>query len=249
MYCIECYSENAENSLFCENCGCPFETINEQEEEILKNRYKIITSLSSEDTVFLSYDLNLNRPCVVKIIADLQDLSFEEKGTAEQSFRREASLLTNLRHPNLPCITDYFLEDDFFYIIMDYIRGKNLEVILRGSPNKALPERQVIQWLIQICRIMDYLYNYRTMLYGNLKLNKFIVRDSDKSIILVDFTTVSMRNLISGRALDGQDIRNDIYSAGVIMYQLLTGEFPDEPLKFSSIREILPEISGKRTLL
>ncbi|MEQ8187920.1 MAG: response regulator [Candidatus Eremiobacterota bacterium] len=245
MFCLECYSENAENSLFCENCGCPFEAGNEQEEEILKNRYKIITSLSSEDTVFLSYDLNLNRPCVVKIMADLQDLSSEEKGNAEQSFRREASLLTNLRHPNLPCITDYFLEDDFFYIIMDYIRGKNLEVLLRDSINKALSERQVIQWLIQICRIMDYLYNSRTMLYGNLKLHKFIVRDIDKSIILVDFGTVSMRNLINGRLTEEQDIRNDIYLAGVIMYQLLTGEYPDEPLKFSSIREIRPELSRK----
>ncbi len=243
MYCLECYSENAENSLFCENCGCQFETINEQEEEILKNRYKVITSLSSEDTVFLSYDLNLNRPCVVKIMADLQDLSYEEKGQVGQSFRKEASLLTNLRHPNLPCVTDYFLEDDFFYIIMDYIRGKNLDVLLRNSLNKALPESRVIQWLIQICRIMDYLYNYKNMLYGNLKLNKFVVRDSDKSIILVDFGTVSMRNLISGTSMDKQDIRNDIYLAGVIMYQLLTGKYPDEPLKCSSIREMLPDLS------
>jgi serine/threonine protein kinase len=104
---------------------------------------------------------------------------------------------------------------------MDYIRGKNLEVLLRESPNKALSERQVIQWLIQICRIMDYLHNYKTMLYGNLKLNKFIVRASDKSIILVDFGTISMRNLINGTSHDKQDIRNDIYLAGVIMYQLL----------------------------
>ncbi len=243
MYCLECYSENAENSLFCENCGCPFETNNEQEDEILKNRYKIITSLSSEDTVFLSYDLNLNRPCVVKIMADLQDLSAEEKIHVGQSFIKEASLLADLRHPNLPCVTDYFLEDDFFYIIMDYIRGKNLEVLLRESPNKALSERQVIQWLIQICRIMDYLHNYKTMLYGNLKLNKFIVRASDKSIILVDFGTISMRNLINGTSHDKQDIRNDIYLAGVIMYQLLTGKYPDEPLKNSSIREMLPALS------
>ncbi|MEQ8172063.1 MAG: protein kinase family protein, partial [Candidatus Eremiobacterota bacterium] len=157
MYCLECYNENADNSLFCEYCGCPFETNNEQEEEILKNRYKIITSLSSENTVFLSYDLNLNRPCVVKIIADLQDLSDKEKIYTGKSLKKEASLLTNLRHPNLPCVTDYFLEDDFFYIIIDYIRGKNLEVLLRESPGKALSERQVIQWLIQMSRIMDYL--------------------------------------------------------------------------------------------
>ena len=90
---------------------------------------------------------------------------------------------------------------------------------------------------------MDYLYNYKNMLYGNLKLNKFVVRDSDNSIILVDFGTVSMRNLISGTSTDKQDIRNDIYLAGVIMYQLLTGKYPDEPLKCSSIREILPELS------
>lgn len=243
MYCLECYNENADNSLFCEYCGCPFETNNEQEEEILKNRYKIITSLSSENTVFLSYDLNLNRPCVVKIIADLQDLSDKEKIYTGKSLKKEASLLTNLRHPNLPCVTDYFLEDDFFYIIIDYIRGKNLEVLLRESPGKALSERQVIQWLIQMSRIMDYLYNYKTMLYGNLKLNKFIVRDSDKLIILVDFGTVSMRNLISDTSNDKQDIRNDIYLAGAIMYQLLTGKYPDEPLKCSSIRELLPDLS------
>jgi DNA-binding NarL/FixJ family response regulator len=245
LYCLECYSENPDNSPFCEICGCPFEIADEHEEEILKYRYRIITPLSREDTVFLAYDINLNRPCVVKIIADLQDLSFEEKKITEQSFKRDASLLANLRHPDLPCIVDYFLEDDVFYLVMDYIRGKNLALILKDTPGKMLPEQKVIQWSIQICRIMEYLYNYRSsVLYGNVKLNKFIVRNSDKCLILVDFCTLFMRNLIGGN-LNKHDVRHDIYDTGVIMYQLLTGEFPDEPLRFISIKEFLPEISSE----
>ena len=263
MYCLECYSENPEGSLFCESCGCPFEVkAKKEEKKLLKDRYKVISSLSAGGVggVSLGYDVRLNRACAIKGIykKGLDDLPPEERETIVKPFKREAELLANLRHPNLPCVTDYFIENDVCYLVMDYIEGKDLEIILEEEGGKPLLEKQVMEWGIQICRVLEYLHNQKPpIIHGDLKLANLIIRDSDGWIMLVDFGTASLETLASeeenpygtdGYAppeqyLGAQEIRSDIYSLGVTIYELLTLSLPEEPFKFAPVRELEPQVS------
>ena len=91
MYCLECYSENPDGSLFCENCGCPFElTSNKEEKKLLKERYKMISSLSAGGVggISLGYDVRLNRACAIKGIykPGLEDLPPERRESIVKPF-------------------------------------------------------------------------------------------------------------------------------------------------------------------
>jgi len=262
MYCLECYSENPDGSLFCEQCGCPFGIKEKKEEKnLLKDRYKIISSLSSGGIggISLGYDVRLNRACAIKGIyrKGLKDLPQDKKEEILRPFKKEAELLANLRHPNLPCVTDYFVENDICYLVMDYIEGKDLEIILEEQGGeKGLPEKQVIEWAIQICRILEYLHEQKPpVIHGDIKPANLIIRDSDGWIMLVDFGTAAFEpeDDEEGYGTDGyappeqyvgaREIRSDIYSIGATIYELLAGILPEEPFKFTSLRKIDPKIS------
>ena len=262
MYCLECYSENPDGALFCEQCGCPFGIKEKKEEKnLLKDRYKIISSLSSGGIggISLGYDVRLNRACAIKGIyrKGLKDLPMDKKEEILRPFKKEAELLANLRHPNLPCVTDYFVENDICYLVMDYIEGKDLEIILEEQGGeKGLPEKQVIEWSIQICRILEYLHEQKPpVIHGDIKPANLIIRDSDGWIMLVDFGTAAFEpeDDEESYGTDGyappeqyvgaREIRSDIYSIGATIYELLAGILPEEPFKFTPLKKIDPKIS------
>jgi len=262
-YCPECYNQNPPGAVLCEECGCPLnvETKGEAEEKILKNRYKIISPLSEggEGMIFLVYDITLNKTCVAKKIykKNLDTMDEEERKRVTQPFEREARILANLRHPNLPCVTDYFIEDNCCYFIMDYIDGQDLEVILEEK-GTGFSEKDVIQWGIQICRVIEYLHSQKPpIIHGDMKTANLMRRNSDGIIILIDFGTASFQTIGREEAVsltvgyappeqyDGkQEIRSDIYSLGATMFELLTGCLPEEAFKFPHLKEILPHIKA-----
>ncbi|MEQ8187925.1 MAG: tetratricopeptide repeat protein [Candidatus Eremiobacterota bacterium] len=263
MICPECYKENPGNSQFCKNCGC-FLKISEKKDEkkVLKGRYKVISLLGEGGmgSISLTYDLSLNKLCAVKGICKkgLSDLPEKERDAILKPFKKEAEMLASLRHPGLPCVTDYFTEKDVCYLVMDYIEGKDLEVILEESEEKAIPEKQVMEWAIQMCRVLEYLHSQKPpIIHGDIKSANIIVRDVDGGIMLVDFGAASF---ISSGILDevvitdgyappeqyeaSPEVRSDIYALGATMYELLTGELPDETFNFEPLSEIIPDISS-----
>ena len=262
MICPECYKENPANSQFCKNCGC-FLKISEKKDEkkVLKGRYKVISLLGEGGmgAISLAYDLSLNKLCAIKGICKngLSDLPEKERNAILKPFKKEAEMLASLRHPGLPCVTDYFTEKDVCYLVMDYIEGKDLEVILEESEEKVIPEKQVLEWAIQMCRVLEYLHSQEPpIIHGDIKSANIIVRDVDGRIMLVDFGAASF---ISSGILDevvitdgyappeqyeaSPEVRSDIYALGATMYELLTGELPDETFNFEPLSEIIPDIS------
>lgn len=262
MICPECYKENPANSQFCKNCGC-FLKISEKKDEkkVLKGRYKVISLLGEGGmgAISLAYDLSLNKLCAIKGICKkgLSDLAEKERDAILKPFKKEAEMLASLRHPGLPCVTDYFTEKDVCYLVMDYIEGKDLEVILEESEEKVIPEKQVLEWAIQMCRVLEYLHGQEPpIIHGDIKSANIIVRDIDGRIMLVDFGAASF---ISSGILDevvitdgyappeqyeaSPEVRSDIYALGATMYELLTGELPDETFNFEPLGEIIPDIS------
>lgn len=215
-------------------------------QELRSGRYRIVRQLGQGGmgAVYLAVDRNLNDNYVA--IKENLDTS---RHTQEQ-FRREAETLSLLRHPNLPRITNYFIErDGHQYLVMDYIDGEDLREILkrRGSP---LSEQEILAGMDQILDALIYMHSWvnpktgrpspvihRDIKPGNIK------RTSTGRLVLVDFGIAKFveggHTFTGARAYSpgfspaeqytgGTDVRSDVYAVGATMYALLTWQIPPE---------------------
>ncbi len=228
--------------------------------DLLRDRYRIIGIIGKGGmgAVYRGEDSVLQTTVAIK--ENLNPLP-----QAVKQFKREAVLLASLRHPNLPRVTDHFIEGDLQYLIMDYIPGDDLKTILERQG--ALPESQVIGWCREICDALTYLHTqhppvtHRDIKPANIKIMP------DGKPVLVDFgiakaseagsvTTTGARSLTPGFAPPEQygssptDSRSDQYSLAATLYTLLTGHIPPDSLEraleqvaLKPIHEWIPKIS------
>jgi eukaryotic-like serine/threonine-protein kinase len=209
---------------------------------IVENRYRIVNLAGQGGfgAVYRAWDLRLNAPCAIKE-------SIDASTEAQRQFQREASVLANLRHPNLPRVVDFFsLADRGQYLVMDFVEGDDLESMVNhcGGP---LPEQAVLDWIGQICSALDYLHRqnppiiHRDVKPANIKITP------DNHAMLVDFgafkayvghtkTTVGARAISPGYAPFEQygsgitDERTDVYAVGATLFAALTGQEPPESI-------------------
>ncbi len=208
--------------------------------QVLNNRYRIVALLGQGGfgAVYRAWDLNLKGPCAVKE-------NFETDQAAQRQFEREASLLYNLRHPNLPKVIDTFsLPGQGQYLVMEYIEGEDLGAMLERM-GKPIPVDRVLPWIDQVCEALGYLHS-RTppVIHRDLKPANIRITPEGQAI-LVDFgiakaydsrrvTTQGARAATPGYAPIEQygqeptDARTDIYALGATLYCLLTGAVPLE---------------------
>ncbi len=209
---------------------------------ILNNRYRIVKLLGQGGfgAVYKAWDLNLSHACAVK---ENLDTSSE----AQRQFLREATVLANLSHPNLPRVTDHFvLPGQGQYLVMDFIEGEDLQSTLDKSG--PLPVDKVLVWMNQVMDALEYLHK-RTppVLHRDIKPANIKVTPEGKAV-LVDFglvklydshvkTTMGARAITPGYSPPEQygqgstDARSDIYALGGTMYYLLTGIQPPESVQ------------------
>ncbi|MFP3855037.1 MAG: protein kinase domain-containing protein [Anaerolineales bacterium] len=208
----------------------------------LRHRYRIeeILGQGGMGAVYRAEDINLGVEVAVK------ENLFTTQDYARQ-FRREATILASLRHPNLPRVTDHFvIEDEGQYLVMDYIEGEDLrEILEREGP---LPEAKVLPWFLEICDALAYLHSrtppivHRDIKPGNIKINP------DGKALLVDFglakvyeeggeTTTGAKAMTPGFSPPEQygsgrtDTRTDIYSLAATLYTALTATIPEDSLE------------------
>ncbi len=209
--------------------------------DLLRERYRIggIIGKGGMGAVYRGEDTVLQTTVAIK--ENLNPLP-----QAVKQFKREAVLLASLRHPNLPRVTDHFIEGDLQYLIMDYIPGDDLKTILERQG--ALSESQVMGWCREICDALTYLHTqhppvtHRDIKPANIKITP------DGKPVLVDFgiakasevgsvTTTGARSLTPGFAPPEQygssptDSRSDQYSLAATLYNLLTGQIPPDSLE------------------
>jgi serine/threonine protein kinase len=206
----------------------------------LQGRYELIGLLGQGGmgTVYMARDLRLhNRPCVVKKLRD-DFYREEDKQKAVAFFKREAGVLSQLQHPNIVHILDYFEENYDYFLVMDYVEGRDLYNILkeRGEP---FAEDQVLDWAEQICDVLEYLHEHEPpVIYRDLKPSNVMI-DVKGRVKLVDFgiarpyedNTDHTHVVSAGYSPPEQywgaaDVRSDIYALGATMFFLLTGSEP-----------------------
>ncbi len=188
--------------------------------------------------LYLAHDLSQKNVCVVK-----NTLKTDAAGIAQ--FRREAKLLCQLSHPNLPRVFDYVEESGNFCLVMEYIPGDDLaEWLQRHGP---APEALLLNWADQILAALEYLHSrqpailHRDIKPANLKLHDNVVKLVDFGIART-WEGTGDQTLTGARAISppyspweqygqggGTGPYSDIYALGATLYNLLTNTFPPEP--------------------
>lgn len=213
--------------------------------------------------VYLAYDTILDRNVAVKVLRG--DLATDEKFV--RRFQREALSASNLYHPNIVQIYDFDSEDGQYYIVMEYVEGKTLKQLLKRRGSLTITE--VIDIMSQVTDGMAHAHD-SYIIHRDIKPQNIMILDNGM-IKITDFgiamalnsTQLTQTNSVMGSVHylppeqavgKGSTIRSDIYSMGILMYELLTGQVPykgdnaveialkhlKEPLP--SIRKILPEL-------
>jgi serine/threonine protein kinase len=212
-----------------------------ERDSLLINRYRILEILGQGGmgSIYRAEDENLGVHVAVK------ENLFTSEEYARQ-FRREAVILANLRHPNLPRVTDHFVIDgQGQYLVMDFIEGQDLRE--RIDTQGLLSDVDAVILGTAVCEALTYLHSrqpqvvHRDIKPGNVKITPA------GAVILVDFglakvnqdsqvTTTGARAMTPGYSPPEQygtartDSRSDIYSLGASLYMAVTGELPEDAL-------------------
>ena len=230
------------------------------------NRYKVLRLLGEGGmgAVYLCEDLEVTgKVWAVKEMCLRHTPSFFEEQSINQ-FKREVEILATLNHPNLPQISHSFTFNGTYYLVMEYIEGKNLAQVLEERQGK-LREFEVSGWAIQICDVLDYLHHQKPnpIIYRDLKPSN-IMLTTHGQIKLIDFgiarffdpckvtDTFKMGSVGFSppeqyRGKGTTDFRSDIYSLGATLHFLLTGRDPQDeaPFSFPPPRTLHPSLSPK----
>lgn len=239
--------------------------------KVLNNRYEIVRRIGGGGmgAVYLAKDRNLGEVAraVKEMIESHLDDSQHEKAIAD--FKRESLLLTELEHPSIPTVYDYFYDDasERFYLVMKFIPGSDLASRLRGTTGGRIDELTVTEWGVQIADVLHYLHTRpQPIIYRDLKPANLMLDSNLDRIMLIDFgiarwvnkkekgvTAVGTMGYAPPELFGGHaDPRVDIYSLGATMFHLVTGADPqDNPLlifdftKNPRPRQINPALSSE----
>ncbi|GHO53517.1 tetratricopeptide repeat protein [Ktedonobacter robiniae] len=264
QFCENCGAANAATARFCQYCATalPFRhtTGALPEQTLLDGRYQLeaLIGQGGMGAVYKALDTRFNnRPIAIKEMSKA-GLSSTTAQEAEDAFEREALLLADLLHPNLPRIYDHFSENERSYLVMDFIEGRTVEDYLEQAGGKPLPLDQVLDWGKQLCDVLNYLHSHQPpIIFRDLKPSNVMVNGNH--IYLIDFGIA--RVFKPGQSHDTVALgspgfaapeqygkaqstpRSDIYSLGALMHCLLTGVDPSEqPFFFRPASQLNPMV-------
>lgn len=204
---------------------------------LLNNRYRLIDQIGEGGmaNVYLGQDTILNRKVAIKVLRG--DLSNDE--VFVKRFQREALAATALEHPNLVQVYDVGEEKGYHYIVMEYIEGKTLKQLIKQHGPLSVAE--TIDVMEQLVSAVEHAHS-RQVIHRDIKPQNVIVRN-DGTVKLTDFgiavaqnaAQLTQTNSIMGSVhylapelAKGQQasVQSDIYSLGILMFELLSGEVP-----------------------
>ena len=231
----------------------------------INDRYEIIRSIGEGGmaNVYLGYDTILDRNVAIKVLRG--DLSNDEKFV--RRFQREALSASSLAHPNIVEMYDVSEDEGTYYIVMEYVEGKTLKQLLKKRGTLTLSE--AIDIMSQLTDGMAHAHD-SYIIHRDLKPQNIMIKD-DGQIKITDFgiamalnaTQLTQTNSVMGSVHylppeqasgKGSTIKSDIYSMGIIFYELLSGSLPfrgDNAVEIAlkHMRDPLPSLRAENSAI
>jgi serine/threonine-protein kinase len=223
---------------------------------LLGDRYQLQVSLGTGGMalVYQAWDLRLERPVAVKVLRE----DFSSSEAFRERFRQEAKAAANLSHPNIVTIHDFGLDQKRLYIVMEYVPGTDLKTMIKAHGPFHIDE--AIPLMVQACAGIGYAHR-AGFVHCDVKPHNMLVTP-DLRLKVADFGIA--RAMASIRPDEKYDVvwgspqyfspeqasgqapmpSSDVYSLGVILYEMLTGRLPflsDDPAELARMhREVAP---------
>ncbi|MGL5766197.1 MAG: protein kinase domain-containing protein, partial [Sarcina sp.] len=209
------------------------------ENMMLGERYQLIEKVGEGGmaVVYKAMDIKLNRAVALKILKE----NFKENDAIIKKFQAEARAVAMLSNPNIVNVLDVGTEDGINYIVMEFVKGKTLKEII--VENKKLPVDVSIRIAIKVSTALECAHkaniihrdikphNILVTADGTVKVTDFgIAKSMDSSTLAHTNTIIGSAHYFSPEQAKGgyMDYKTDIYSLGVVMYEMLTGKIPFE---------------------
>ncbi|MFN8671723.1 MAG: protein kinase [Candidatus Sericytochromatia bacterium] len=225
-------------------------------------KYTVLSELGQGGmgAVYLAVDKALNRKVAVKELKVDEHKKKDPDAYAVtiKRFKREAQILAQLNHKNIVSVYDVIEQNDNQYIIMEYLSGKDLEQIVEAAGG-SITFDQAASIIADTCLALDYIHQ-RNIIHRDIKPSNIFILD-DGVVKLTDFGVTkdlnSMTMTVDGslvgtiayaspeqdsRELDG---RSDIFSLGVVLYEIVTGQ---KPFTGDTIASVLLKIATKEPI-
>jgi beta-lactam-binding protein with PASTA domain len=235
-------------------------------ETTVDGRYQIVARIASGGMgeVFRAHDPVLDRDVALKVLhnALAQDAGFIER------FRREARSAGMLSHPNIVAVHDWGETGDTYFMIMEFIRGPNLRTVL--MKNGPLAPAQAVEVASQVLAALEHAHE-QGIVHRDVKPENILI--TRKGVVKVaDFglaralaaarvshapgTVTGTVQYLSPEQIEGEaaDARTDLYSVGIVLYELLVGKVPFSgetslAIAYKHLRERVPPPSGSNPMV
>lgn len=277
LFCPTCGAANAVHEITCFACGKALDLLIEDDHhkapsqgshpslsststELLHGRYQLLSVVGQGGfaTVHRAQDTQQHKIVAIKAIS-LRTLKPQEVIDATDTYNREIQFGTSLKHPSLPRVYDHFMDQENWYIVVDFIDGQTLDTYMQTRAHYRLPLREVLEIGVQLCDVLEYLHTqHPPIIFRDVKPDN-IMRTTSGRVYLVDFGIA--RHYRPGLRRDTQALgspgyaapeqygsaqtteRSDIYSLGATLQALITGVNPldaDQETKDDEVKATLP---------
>ena len=202
-------------------------------------RYEVVSELGrgSMGVVYEGFDPVIGRRVAIKTMLT-EGLTSQEFREFKSRFQREAQAAGVLSHPNIVNVFDYGEDSGILYLVMEYLEGKSLEKLV--GEQGMLPIQTIIPMFDQVCSALDHAHQH-SIVHRDIKPANIMILDNGL-VKVTDFGIAKVMSMgmtqagqvlgtpnymspeqVKGRQVDG---RSDIFSLGIILYDLVTGEMP-----------------------